>query len=83
MTTYRRWLYSFICIDVLYTRNIMKNDNIFVRISEQEKLELAEISEIIDVPLSQITREAIREKIAELKKTHPLLQQLEQTQANN
>ncbi len=52
----------------------MKNDQIFVRMSEEEKSELTQISEQIDVPFSQITREAIREKISALKRTHPLLQ---------
>lgn len=52
----------------------MKNEQIIVRISENEKAELNQISEQIDVPFSQITREAIREKIAELKRTHPRLQ---------
>lgn len=51
----------------------MKNEAIKVRLEEKDKEELVEVSTTLDIPSSQIVREAVREKIAELKRTHPLL----------
>lgn len=51
----------------------MKNEAIKIRLEEEVKAELATISSTLDRPISQIVREAVRDKIAELKKTHPLL----------
>lgn len=44
---------------------IMKTEWIQVRVSEEEKKALSELSEKLDVPASQIVRESVREKIAE------------------
>lgn len=53
----------------------MKTETVKVRLEETDKEQLAEISNILDVPISQIIREGLRERIAELKRTHPLLQE--------
>lgn len=45
----------------------MKSKYIQIRISEEDKRELAEISERLDVPASQIVREGVRQKIDDLK----------------
>lgn len=45
----------------------MKNDKMQIRISEAEKEELNELAERLDVPASQIVRDGIRARIAELK----------------
>lgn len=44
----------------------MKNEKIYIRISEAEKENLVAVAEKRDVPVSQIVREAVREKIADL-----------------
>jgi len=48
----------------------MKQDYLQIRIGEEEKAEIAEIVARIpgDVTVSQFVREAVREKIAELRK---------------
>ncbi len=46
-----------------------KTESLFIRISEEDKAALMDIAEKIDVPFSQIAREAIREKVATLKAT--------------
>lgn len=51
-----------------------KNERILIRINQSEKVEFEEIANRLDIPISQIAREAIREKMAELKRTHPRLQ---------
>lgn len=51
----------------------MKDKSLKIRINNNDIQELKEISKIIDVPYSQVAREAIREKIAVLKKTDPRL----------
>jgi hypothetical protein len=44
-------------------------DNFFqIRISEEEKRELSEAAEFIDVPAAQIVREGLRKRIAEIKR---------------
>jgi hypothetical protein len=50
-----------------------KTTQIAARIKETERNELTEIATTLDVPESQIIREAVREKIAQLKETHPKL----------
>lgn len=52
----------------------MKNDHISVKLNEKDKENLTEISALLDVPFSQIVREAINEKVTELKRSHPKLQ---------
>lgn len=47
-----------------------KTDTVGVRFAEGEKEELENIAEILDVPLAQIVREAVREKVEKLQK-HP------------
>lgn len=42
--------------------------------------ELKQISDVIEVPAAQIIREAVSFKIAELKRSHPRLQQTEAAQ---
>lgn len=52
----------------------MKKEHLInFRCAEDEAKEFMQISKAIDVPFSQLAREAIREKIAALKKTHPRL----------
>lgn len=46
----------------------MKIKRINVRVSEKEKIELSLISAALDIPEALIVREAVKEKIAELKK---------------
>jgi len=45
-----------------------KESAIYVRISDDEKAELYATAKRLDVPFSQIAREAIREKVAHLNK---------------
>lgn len=52
-----------------------KDITLGVRISEDIRQELDLAAEALDVPTSQIVREAVREKLAVLKQTHPLLKQ--------
>lgn len=47
-----------------------KTNQIAARISEDERKELNDIAEILDVPEAQIVREAVREKMVKLRK-HP------------
>ena len=49
----------------------MKNEMIKVRVEQRDKEILAIFSETLDVPISQIVREAIREKISELQEQNP------------
>jgi hypothetical protein len=44
----------------------MKNEYIQVRVSEEEKRALANAAERLDVPASQIVRESLREKLAQI-----------------
>lgn len=41
-----------------------------VRFAEGESEELEQIAEVLDVPVAQIVREAVREKVAKLQR-HP------------
>jgi hypothetical protein len=56
-----------------------KEQRINVRVNESDAKELREISKQLDLPSSCIVRQAVREKIAELKRTHPHLQPQQQT----
>lgn len=47
-----------------------KTDTVGVRFAEGEREELDKIAEVLDIPTSQIVREAVREKVAKLRK-HP------------
>lgn len=51
----------------------MKNQSLRANVNEAEKKELEQIAEALDVPESQIIREAVREKVQKLQKTHPKL----------
>lgn len=57
---------------------MIKDERILIRINQAEKNEFEEIANRLDIPVAQIAREAMREKIAELKRTHPLLQEATQ-----
>lgn len=46
----------------------MKNDFFQIRISDDEKKELTEAAEFIDVPAAQIVREGMRQRVAEIKR---------------
>lgn len=46
----------------------MKNNYFQIRISEEEKQELSEAAEFIDVPAAQIVREGLRKRLAEIKR---------------
>lgn len=46
----------------------MKNDFFQIRISDDEKRELTEAAEFIDVPAAQIVREGMRRRVAEIKR---------------
>lgn len=48
--------------------NLMKNDFFQIRISDDEKKELTEAAEFIDVPAAQIVREGMRQRVAEIKR---------------
>lgn len=51
-----------------------KTETVGVRFAEGERDELDKIADILDVPVAQIVREAVREKVAKLQK-HPKVRQ--------
>lgn len=51
-----------------------KDVNVNFKSTRKERDEFMKFAKKIDIPFSQIAREAIREKIAELKRTHPRFQ---------
>ncbi len=52
----------------------MKDEmRINVRVKAKLAEELKEVSEKLEVPTSIIVRDAVREKLAEMRRTHPLL----------
>lgn len=53
-----------------------------VKVSAAEYQETIEVLDVLDIPFSQIAREAIREKIADLKQTHPAFQNEQQSALN-
>jgi hypothetical protein len=53
----------------------MKNDFFQIRISEDEKRELFEAAEFIDVPVAQIVREGWRRRVAEIKRKRERMEQ--------
>lgn len=55
----------------------MKTESLRTNIAKDEKKELDRICEILDVPSAQIIREAVREKVQKLRKTHPKLKTVE------
>lgn len=54
-----------------------KTTQIAARINEAEREELATVATVLDIPEAQIIREAVREKVAKLKRTHPKLKAVE------
>jgi predicted DNA-binding protein len=46
----------------------MKTEMLYVRVSEEDKIALAELSKKLDKPASQIIREEIRDRLAEEEK---------------
>ena len=58
-----------------------KEKNLNFKTTEKEAKEFMEISKIIDIPFSQLARQAIRKEIAELKRTDLRLQDNEIPQA--
>lgn len=68
--------------DMLHTKNMSKKTtSVNVRLREGERQELDDIAEVLDVPTSQIVREAVREQVAKLKKRHPKLKNREEVVA--
>ena len=53
-----------------------KKEKVFARVNEAEKDELFEMSEILDIPVSHIVREGLRDKVQQLKKENPKLRKL-------
>lgn len=51
----------------------MKTESLRTNISKDEKKELERVCRILDVPSAQIIREAVREKVLKIKRTHPKL----------
>lgn len=51
----------------------MRKQSLRANVNEDEKKELEKVSEILDVPEAQIIREAVREKLEKLNRTHPKL----------
>lgn len=45
----------------------IKDEKLVVKISSEDKQELNDLAEVLDRPASQIVREAVKEKVAELK----------------
>lgn len=54
----------------------MKNQSLRANVNALEKQELEAVATVLDVPEAQIIREAVREKVAKLRKTHPKLKGL-------
>lgn len=50
-----------------------KNTQIAARMKEAEREELRRVAEVLDIPESQIIREAVREKLNSLLSTHTKL----------
>ena len=46
-----------------------KKEKVFARITEQEHSELLEMSNVLDVPVSYIVREGLRERMAMIRIT--------------
>ena len=53
----------------------MKNDRLSARASAEERERLAEAARILDIPEAQIIREAVRDRVEKLWRTHPKLKQ--------
>jgi hypothetical protein len=51
-----------------------KRQSLRADMSRDEKRELTKIAKILDIPIAQIVREGTREKMEELKRTHPKVQ---------
>ena len=51
----------------------MKDTLLNVRVKQETVVELNQISEVLDIPYSQIVREAIKEKIEKLRIENPNL----------
>lgn len=51
----------------------LQKQNLNFRVKPEFVAELNSVAKTLEVPASQIVREAVREKLAELKRTHPLL----------
>lgn len=54
----------------------MKDTLLNVRVKQETVTELNKISEFLEVPYSQIVREAIKEKIDKLRIQHPNLEKV-------
>ena len=48
--------------------------HVAARMNEAEREKLKQVAEVLDVPESQIIREAVRDKIEDLRQNHPRLQ---------
>ncbi len=51
----------------------IKDDKVIAKIPANEKAELVDMAETLDIPISQIVREAVREKVLKMQRTHPKL----------
>ncbi|HEX8267456.1 MAG TPA: hypothetical protein VF596_18800 [Pyrinomonadaceae bacterium] len=49
-----------------------KETRINTRVSPQVADDLREVAEALEIPASQIIRQAVKEKIAEIKQTNPI-----------
>lgn len=58
-----------------------KEINLNFKATKEDREDFMAVAAKIDVPFSQIAREAIRERVAEIKRTHPKYQ-TEQAQVN-
>ena len=52
-----------------------KTKNLNFKTTKEEAEEFMKIAETVDIPFSQIARESIRDRVDELKRTHPRLTQ--------
>lgn len=71
---------------MLYKKNMkntkLKEVTLGVRVSVEKQKEVLTIAEILDIPYAQILREGLNDKLAELKRIHPELQECETLQIN-
>lgn len=56
----------------------MKDTLLNVRVKQETVIELNQISEVLEIPYSQIVREAIKEKLEKMRIENPALQQVKE-----
>lgn len=63
--------------DILFTRHHMTKEKLInVRVTETTLRELVQVASVLDVPYSQIVRDAIREKCDRLKDSSPAVKEI-------